>query len=78
MGRWHHVVSRRSTVWQTHFVVITPDGAEERIDAARESSAERIKLGLINNSHCVSINNASSPRNRRYKPPPLVASEPNR
>lgn len=47
-------------------VVITPDGAEQLVDAAQESSAERVLLGLINNNHYVSINKVSHIPNSNY------------
>jgi len=37
-------------------VIVTPHGEEQKVDAASESCAEYIKLGLINENHYVSVN----------------------
>jgi len=45
-------------LYRRPIVIITRDGAEQMVDAAQESPAERMRLGLINNNHYVSINKA--------------------
>ena len=57
-GEWGDGVMLSAAVrlYGRPIVVITPDGAEQMVDAARESPAERVRLGLINNNHYVSIN----------------------
>lgn len=56
-GEWGDgiVLSAAVRLYGRSIVVITPDGAELRVDAAQESSTECIRLGLINTNHYVSI-----------------------
>jgi hypothetical protein len=60
-GEWGDgiMLSAAVRLYGRPIVVITPDGAEQLIDAAQESAAERMLLGLINNNHYVSINKVS-------------------
>ena len=57
-GEWGDgiMLSAAVRLYGRPIVINTSDGAEQMVDAAWESSAERVRLGLINTNHYVSIN----------------------
>jgi hypothetical protein len=62
-GEWGDgiILSAAVRLYCRPIVIVTPDGREQIVDAADDSCVERIRLGLINTNHYVSINNASCP-----------------